>query len=126
MTRAGGEPAPAGPAPRPLWRGAVAWADLSPGRGREQDGRRPVLVVASCGYLETVTTLVVVLPVTTVDRGRPNHVLLRGRTGLDRPSWAMTEQVRTLTRDRLSAPVGVADDATLAEVDVYLRDALGL
>lgn len=126
MTPSRAEPSPGGTGPAPLWRGAVAWADLSPSRGREQNGRRPVLVVASRDYLETVTTLIVVLPVTTVDRGWPNHVALRGRTGLDRPSWAMTEQVRTLTRDRLGAPVGLVDDATLAEVDVYLRDALGL
>ena len=51
-----------------LWRGSVAWADLSPTRGRERAGRRPVLVVASQGYLDAVSSLVVVLPVTTVDR----------------------------------------------------------
>ena len=112
--------------PSALHRGDVAWADLPPSRGREQDGRRPVLVVASHGYLETVTHLVVILPVTTVDRGWPNHVRLRGRPGMDRPSWAMTEQVRTVARDRLAAPIGLVDDATLAEVDTYLRDALGL
>ena len=74
----------------PLWRGSVAWADLSPTRGGEQAGRRPVLVVASRGFLETITTLVVVLPVTGVDRGWPNHVQLRGPHGLDRASWAIT------------------------------------
>jgi mRNA interferase MazF len=104
----------------------VAWADLAPTRGREQDGRRPVLVVASAGYLTTVTALVIVLPVTTVDRGWPNHVPLRGATGLERPSWAMTEQPRTLSRDRLGEPVGMVDDATLHAVDVWLRDFLDL
>lgn len=109
-----------------LVRGAVAWADLSPVRGREKAGRRPCLVVASRGYLATVTTLVIVIPVTTVDRGWPNHVLLRGSPGLDRRSWAMTEQVRTIARDRLGDVVGVVDDATLADVDTYLRDFLAL
>jgi len=109
----------------PLWRGSVAWADLSPTRGREQAGRRPVLVVASRGYLETITTLVVVLPVTGVDRGWPNHVQLRGPHGLDRASWAITEQIRTIARDRLTDVAGLVDDATLGDVDVYLRDFLG-
>lgn len=107
-------------------RGSVVWLDLSPARGREQQGRRPALVVSSRGYVATVTTLVAVLPVTTVDRGWPNHVALRGRPGLARPSWAMTEQVRTVSRDRIDRVVGVVDDATLADVEVYLRDALGL
>ena len=110
----------------PLWRGSVAWADLSPARGRERSGKRPVLVVASRGYLETVTALVVVLPVTTADRGWSNHVPLRGAHGLDRASWVMTEQVRTITRDRIGDVVGLVDDATLGDVDVYLRDFLDL
>jgi mRNA interferase MazF len=110
----------------PLVRGVVAWADLAPTRGREQAGRRPVLVVASRGYLDAVTSLVVVLPVTSVDRGWPNHVPLRGAHGLDHASWAMTEQIRTISRDRLDGIAGVVDDATLGEVDTYLRDFLGL
>ena len=110
----------------PLSRGSVAWADLSPTRGREQAGERPVLVVASRGYLTTVTTLVVVLPVTTVDRGWPNHVPLCGAHGLDRPSWAMTELLRTIARDRIRDVIGLVDDATLSDVDVYLRDFLDL
>lgn len=110
----------------PLARGAVAWADLDPTRGREQYGRRPVLVVSSNAYLETITTLVLVLPVTTVDRGRPNHVALRGAHGLERPSRAMTEQVRTIARDRIVDVVGLVDAATLSDVDVYLRDFLRL
>jgi mRNA interferase MazF len=85
-----------------------------------------VLVVASRGYLDAVTSLVVVLPVTSVDRGWPNHVPLRGAHGLDRASWAMTEQIRTISRDRLDGIAGVVDDATLGDVDIYLRDFLGL
>lgn len=115
-----------GPGVPALWRGVVARADLSPTRGREQSGRRPVLVVASDGYLAAASTLAIVLPVTTTDRGWPNHVALRGDTGLDRPSWAMTEQVRTVARDRLVEVVGLVDGATLREVDVWLRDLLAL
>lgn len=87
---------------------------------------RPGLVVASRGYLETMTSLVIVLPVTSVDRGWPNHVLLRGATGLSRPGWAMTEQPRTVSRERVTRTLGLADDETLEEVDLYLRDAFGL
>ncbi len=108
-----------------LWRGAVAWANLDPTRGRQQSGRRPALVVASDAYLETVTTLAIVVPVTTVDRGWPNHVPLTGEPGLDRPSWAMTEQVQTIARDRLTSVAGQVDGGSLREVDVYLRDFLG-
>jgi len=67
-----------------------------------------------------------VIAVTTADRGWPNHVLLRGAHGLDRPSWAMTEQVRTIAWDRIRDVVGLVDDSTLGDIDVYLRDVLDL
>ena len=99
------------------------WAELDPGRGREQSGRRPVLVIASAEYLRAVTTLAIVVPVTTVDRGWPNHINL-GDCGLPRPSWAMTEQPRTLSRERLVGQAGRVDRETLAEVRSWLRDFL--
>lgn len=102
------------------------WAGLDPVQGREQAGRRPVLVVASDAYLEVVDTLTIVVPVTTVDRGWPNHVPLSGRTGLARASWAMTEQPRTIDRGRVRELAGQVDEATLRAVDVWLRDFLAL
>lgn len=107
-------------------RGSVLWASLDPTSGREQSGRRPVVVVASDDYLEAVTTLVIVVPVTSVDRGWPNHVPLHGPTGLQSPSWAMTEQPRTIDRARVRAVVGQIDVETQAAIDIYLRDFLGL
>lgn len=108
-------------------RGAVAWADLDPVRGRERAGRRPVLVIASDLFLEQADTLAVILPATTVDRGWPNHVRLRGPDlELARPTFAMTEQPRTITRERLREVVGVVDAETMREVDMWLRDFLAL
>ena len=104
----------------------MVWAVLDPTRGREQAGRRPVVVVAAEDYLDVVTTLVIVVPVTTVDRGWPNHVPLRGEVGLERDSWAMTEQPRTIDRARMRAVAGRVDAATAAEIDVWLGDFLGL
>lgn len=106
--------------------GAVVWAELSPHRGREPAGLRPVLVVASPGYLRAVTTLAICVPVTTVDRGWPNHVLLAGPTGLSRPSWAMTEQPRTVSRTRLNERSGDVGELTLTAVRTWLADFLDL
>lgn len=111
---------------RPWGRGSVLWATLSPGSGREQVGRRPVVVVASDDYLDVVTTLVIVVPVTSVDRGWPNHVRLRGMTGLEQPSFGMTEQPRTIDQARIRAVAGTVDGDTMADIDLYLRDFLSL
>lgn len=85
-----------------------------------------MLVIASDLYLEQADTLAIIVPATTTDRGWPNHVPLRGPTGLDQPTFAMTEQPRTLARDRLGSVSGSVDVATMSEVDRWLRDFLAL
>lgn len=106
--------------------GAVMWAELEPVRGREQSGRRPVLVVAAPGYLQAVATLVICVPITSVDRGWPNHIPLTGPTGLARTSWAMTEQPRTLSRERLVSTAGDVDESCLVATRRWLADFLDL
>ena len=65
-----------------LEQGTVFWAWLDPAVGREQAGRRPVVVVSSDGYADVVTSLLVVVPVSRVDRGWPDQVPLSGLPGL--------------------------------------------
>jgi mRNA interferase MazF len=103
------------------------WAELDPVRGREQAGRRPALVIASDLYLQQADTLAIVVPATTTDRGWPNHVLLTGpHLDLPLPTFAMTEQPRTVTRDRFVGELGRVDSATMREVDRWLRDFMAL
>lgn len=109
----------------PLSPGAVVWVSPEIAVGREQAGRRPALVVAGSDYLATVDTLAIVVPVTTVDRGWPNHVPVVG-TDLPQASWAMTEQVRTVSRERIVARAGSADGPTLLAIRRWLRDFLEL
>ncbi len=103
------------------------WAELDPVPGREQSARRPPLVVPSDLELEQAGTLAIILPATTIDRGWPNHILLHGpRPALSKPTFVMTEQPRTVTRDRLVGELGAVDAATIREVDGWLRDFLAL
>lgn len=84
------------------------------------------MVVASRGYLAAVTTLALVVPVTTTDRGWPNHIRLDGEVGLDVPSWAMTEQVRTISRTRMTGASGHVAAACMREIRTWLADFLDL
>ena len=104
--------------------GSVFWAAPDPTVGVEQLGRRPFVVVASAGYLEQVTQLVLATPVTQTDRGWPNHIELTGATGLRTRSFAMTEQVRAVSRQRIIKVVGLVDAPTLARIAEYLSDFL--
>jgi mRNA interferase MazF len=117
--------AEAGAAGDSLLPGDVVWARPEIAVGREQAGRRPAMVVAGAGYLEIVDALAVVVPITTADRGWPNHVEVVGAE-LGRRSWAMTEQVRTISRERVVGRAGRADPATLAAVRGWIADFLEL
>lgn len=99
-----------------LMPGQVWWAIPSPSVGREQAGRRPVLVVSNDDYHTSVTTLALVVPLTTTDRGWPNHVRVEGRLGLERTSYAMTEQVRVISRERLQTLLGIVHPDCLDQI----------
>lgn len=105
--------------------GDIVWVAPEIAVGREQAGRRPALVIAGTDYLTTVDTLAVVVPLSSVDRGWPNHVPIAGGT-LPRSSWAMTEQIRTVSRERIVNRAGRADAETLRAVRVWVRDFLDL
>jgi mRNA interferase MazF len=103
----------------------VVWVAPEIVVGREQAGRRPALVVAGAEHLQIVDTLALVVPITTVDRGWPNHIEMIG-TELGHRSWAMSEQIRTISRERVVGRAGHANDATLAAVRSWLADFLDL
>lgn len=101
--------------------GQIWWARPDSSVGREQRGRRPVVIVSGELYNDTVTTLVLAAPITTTDRGWRNHVHL---AGLPQPSWAMTEQVRAISRDRLVDLIGTATPSELRAIRGWVTDYL--
>ena len=110
---------------KPLMPGMIVWADLSPTQGREQSGRRPVLIVSSDHYLSVIDTMTIVVPLTKKDRGWPNHIKSAGPTGLTVDSWVMTEQIRTISRDRIFDISGAVSPLCLKQVRIWLGDFLG-
>src|SRR5689334_13675484 len=105
------------------FRGEIWNADLDPTRGREQAGKRPVLVVSTDRFNEGPAELVVVLPITSKAKGIPWHVALApgGGTGLRTSSFAMVEAIRCVSRERLSRRLGDAPATTMSEVETRLR-----
>jgi mRNA interferase MazF len=105
-----------------------AWrADLDPVRGHEQGRTRPVLVasnnVFNCGPGELVT----VVPITS--KFRPIRAYLRinpPEGGLPQTSYIICDQIRTISRERLSKRFGVVSKQTLTEVEERLKFLLAL
>lgn len=108
-------------------RGEVWFADLSPTRGHEQRGTRPVLVLSVDSFNSGPAELVSVLPVTSALRGIPSHVEVRPpEGGLDARSSILADQVRTIARERLVRRAGVVTVTTLRRVEEVVRILLGL
>ena len=102
----------------------VWMADLSPVIGSEQAGRRPVVVVSSPLFASFPTAMAIVVPLTTADRGLPHHVPVTStQCGLNRPSWARTDDLRTISEQRLTGnrPLGTVTDKEAADIRTYLR-----
>ena len=111
---------------RPL-RGEVWWVSLDPTVGREQAGRRPGLVVSVDGLNQSGADLVILLPITSRDKGLRSHVEIRaGEAGLAARSFAKCEDIRSVSVERLLGRQGRVAAATLAAVEERLRMLLGL
>jgi len=112
---------------RPPRRQEVWTADLSPTRGHEQAGRRPVLVVSEDLLNEGPAGLIIVVPITSRLRPIPSHVRIEPpEAGLVRSSAALCEAVRSISRERLERPLGTVSPATMAKVEEILRTLMGL
>lgn len=109
------------------FRGQVWLITLDPTKGHEQAGTRPCLVVSVNKFNHSRAELVVIVPVTTTDKRIPSHVkIAKGEAGLTEDSYAMTEAIRCISRDRLIKPFGTVEAETLAAVEERLRIILGL
>jgi mRNA interferase MazF len=99
----------------------VWFADYGRPFGREQGGRRPTVVLSKTRFNESRLGLAIAVPLTTRDRGWPQHIpILPGGSGLREPSWAMTEQVRAISVDRLLHHMGHVDEDTIVKImDVF-------
>jgi mRNA interferase MazF len=95
--------------------------------GREQSGRRPALVVSSDSLNESPAGVIVVIPITTTDRGLSSHVEIDQRSsGLDEVSYAKCEDVKSVSEQRLIGRLGVAGDEVSFQVARVLRFLLDL
>ncbi len=102
--------------------GEILLADLNPASGHEQGGRRPVVVVSDRRYA-AIPGLFLAVPLTSTDRGLPHHVLIPSdkSTGLERISYAMTEQIRALSYRRIDRKLGSTDAVAREEISRYLH-----
>lgn len=109
------------PVPR---RGDVWMVSFSPGRGSEQRGLRPALVVQNdVGNQYAATTIVAAI--TSTIRIYPVTVPLKpGDASLKKPSMVNLAQILTVDKSRLRRRVGVLSAEVVNRVNAAIRISL--
>src|SRR5579859_6462953 len=110
-------------------RGEIWDVNWSPGRGAEQQGTRPALIIqndrgnASCNY-----PLTIVASMSRTERELPLHVRItpNAENGLTDYTDVKCEQVMTIEKSRLLRRRGVINTEEMNRVDNALRLSLSL
>ena len=85
--------------------------------GHEQAYRRPAVIVSSDRLNSSRADLVIAIPLTRTRRGLPSHVEIdTGESGLAEPSYAKTEDIKSISTDRLVRRLGQAPTTSLDEI----------
>ena len=104
-------------------RGEVWWTDFDPSIGSEIQKRRPA-IIASIDTTNDALSRVIVVPLTTnVSRVYPSEtsIVVNGK-----PHKAMVDQMRAVSKLRLSTQFGRLSDQDMQEVEQVLIVQLGL
>ena len=108
-----------------ILRGDIRWADLTPARGPEQAGMRPVLVLSHDVFNERSGTVIALAM--TSQEPRAGFPLTWGSKapGLTKRSWIKISHIRTLSAERIGRRLGRAESAELAKVIEGLNEIIG-
>lgn len=108
-----------------ILRGEIRWAELNPVRGREQAGRRPVLILSQDVFNDRSGTVIAVALTSQPQRAGFPLTLELSQTVLPKPSWIKISQIRTLSVERIGPRIGRAAPEELDLVIEGLLEIVG-
>ena len=108
-----------------ILRGEIRWADLNPVRGREQAGRRPVLILSHDIFNERSGTVIAMAMTSQEPRAGFPLTLESRAKGLTKRSWIKISQVRTLSVDRIGQRLARASEEEVARAIDGLTEIVG-
>jgi mRNA interferase MazF len=102
--------------PRPQ-QGEVYWADPDPTRGTEQAKSRPFAIVSVDQLNRSALGLSLAVPLTRTDFDSALHLAIpASEGGLKEDGFAMPEQLRAISHERLTRRLGALRPKTLEEL----------
>lgn len=107
-----------------ILRGEIRWADLSPTRGREQVGLRPVLILSHDIFNDRSGTAIAVA-ITSQSQKAGFPLTLELKSGnLPKQSWVKISQIRTLSIERIGKLIGKTSQEELIQVIEGLNEII--
>ena len=108
-----------------ILRGEIRWAGLASTRGREQAGRRPVLVLSHDVFNERSGT-VIAMAITSQPQKAGFPLTMEIESGaLPKRSWIKIGQLRTLATERLGKKIARLAPEELSQVIEGLGEIIG-
>lgn len=108
-----------------ILRGEIYWADLNPVRGREQSGRRPVLIISQDVFNQKGGTVIAIAITSKQPKVAFPLTLRLKSTRLPKSSWVKISQIRTLSTERLGKRIDMIEPEELEEIIEGLLDIVG-
>ena len=99
-------------------------ASFSPGRGSEQQGVRPALVIQNDVGNQYAATTIVAAITSTIKPYPVTIVLEKGEAGLRQRSMINLAQILTLDMSRLQRRLGIVSPECMAKVEDAIRVSL--
>ncbi|MEK7879092.1 MAG: type II toxin-antitoxin system PemK/MazF family toxin [candidate division NC10 bacterium] len=109
------------PSPR---RGEVWMVNFNPGRGSEQQGIRPALIIQNDVGNQYADTTIVAAITSTIKIYPVTVPLMRGEGGLKRSSIVNLAQILTIDRSRLRRRVGTLSSQLVEKVNAAIKVSL--
>ena len=108
-------------------RGEIYWVDWNPGRGSEQTGQRPALVIQNDIGNKLSPTTIIAACSTAPAKPYPFIVpITKDESGLDRDTNVNLAIILTIEKSRLVKKIGQLSDQKINEVDIAIKASLGL
>lgn len=103
----------------------IWYANLNPGKGSEQQGLRPVVIISG-NILNQYLPVVITCPLTTKIKNYKGNVVLEPDeiNGLSEKSEIVVFQIRSISKDRLVNKIGRIQEAQLNHLKQGLDDIL--
>lgn len=108
--------------------GEIWLFDPDPIKGNEIGQKiRPCLIISNSIWNKIPTGLIIIVPLTSVKKEISTHVQITPpEGGLKVESYALCEQIRTISRERLVKRTGSVSKKTLKQVYSWITDLISL